>query len=132
VAIKEVMSVPDSAILDVAKSHGYEENEAFDADAWIRTAKDLGLRLKTAEYKVIEGNSTNKKPKRMTLAKVRDTYPTGTYLVRLYDHVLVLREGQIVDTNFDITDYHAPRKARKIRMNSKVYGLWKVLNPGGY
>ena len=125
VAIKEVLSSSDESIFDAFKANGYQENEGFEIDRWIQSAKDLGLRLKSVSTISEESDRPYGKPKRMTLARVRDTFTRGTYLVWVQEHVLVLRDGILVDHNADIS------KAFKTSTNSRVLGLWKVMNPGG-
>jgi hypothetical protein len=128
VAIKEITGADDAAVLAAVRKHNYKNNQGMYASDYMAAANDLGIKFgemkSTLNFARANGPSAGyAMPKHPTLGVVASHLKKGTFLVRTKRHVLVVRDGKIVDTNWnkpslrrDTFDYvevlnpHAPEK----------------------
>jgi hypothetical protein len=128
VAIREITGRSDDAVLAAVRKHGYKDNQGMYANDYMNAAKDLGIKFgemkSTLNFaKANSSTASYMTVKRPTLGVVASQLKKGTYLVRTHRHVLVVRDGKVVDTNWnkpslrretfdyvEVLNAHAPEK----------------------
>jgi hypothetical protein len=111
VAIKEVSNKPDAEILAAFRRHNYKNNKGMWQDDYLKAGRELGLQfgetksvwtLRVAERNELKevGKDTFKFRYSMTIGQVLKYLAKGTFLLRIRSHLLVVRDGKVVDLNF--------------------------------
>lgn len=113
VAARELTGLPDETILRVWREHGYQDHGGMWDRDWVPALRDLGLRLvQKSTWRL-----NNRRAPHPTLAQFVSDHPEGVWIAGTSSHVMVVRDGRIVDPN-----YRRPGTRRLIRR------AWLVLN----
>ena len=114
VALKEVSGRPDHDIFDAVRRHNYKNNRGMYKDDYMAAAADLGIATEPSIY--VSSLRWSEKP---TVARViRALLQEGTWLVRTIGHILVVKNGRLIDKNMS-----------KPRLGRRVVDVTRVLNP---
>ena len=142
VAIKEVTGADDAAVLAAVRKHNYKDNHGMYADDYMAAARDLGIKFgemkPTFQLLPTAGTISGWSAKRPTLKAVIAKLTKGTFFVRTRRHVLVVRDGAVIDHNWskpslgretfdyvEVLNAHKPVKTgvlKVARRNSRKYG----------
>ena len=107
VALKEISGKSDAEILAAVRRNNYKNNQGMYQDDYLRAGRELGMIFGENKYCTtlfvdqFEGNVSIKyNIPRITLSAILKKLGKGTFLVRTPRHVLVVRDGKMVDKNF--------------------------------
>lgn len=122
IALREVSGLPDQMILEAVRSHGYRNHRGMYQSDYHEAARDLGIQLgevvAVRDLPVPDGDDFDRRWDR-SLGKVLPLITDGVYLVRVRGHLLVARNGRMVDHNQGV----------RSRLRRRVVDVTKVLNP---
>lgn len=117
-------------VMEVARDNGFPydvRTGGWDVEKMEQGMTDLCIEWERANYGGVEDVASGKvmfwqrgTGMRPTLAKFIRSHPTGTYLIIVKGHALVIRDGQIIDPN-----WHGRRAARR-----QVWIAYRIDNPG--
>ena len=103
VAVREVCGRNDEEILAAFRRHGYRDNHGMYPEKYHAAAKELGVEFGPVKYAIqiipiasVEGY--RRRPR--TIFRVLKALPRGTFFVSTRGHVLVVRDGVVVDPNW--------------------------------
>lgn len=129
VAIKEVSNLDDATILMAVRRHGYRNDRGMHQRNYMLAMSELGVRLgqlvsPPIEYELCGSDDgwsrRSRRPRGSSLAELLGSaLSRGVHLVRTRGHLLVVRDGRLVDRNFR----HRPSLKRL------VVDYVEVLNP---
>lgn len=111
VALKEVSGKSDAEILAAVRRHNYKNNKGMYQDDYMKAGRELGMEfgeskyctfLYADEFSTMRSNGNFNIP-RVTLSAVAKKLNKGTFLVRTNRHVLVIRDGRVIDKNWTRT-----------------------------
>lgn len=133
VATREVTGRPDREIIDEFLAAGWKPDHGFSTHKYMNIIRTkFGHEIEEVPTKV-PGRSwssttyvdqygyeryRSSPAHRMTLSMFVEAYPTGTYMVAVTGHALVVRDGRVVDPNF-----------RKVGMGRRVVIAHLIKNP---
>ena len=106
-AIWYVSGKTEEEVLRVCIENGFTDELGMTDPQWKRAARSL----------TIEFNRVAMKP--VKLSDFIADHPTGLYLVRTYNHILVVDDGEVID----LRNVNAPG------LNRKVIASYKVKQP---
>lgn len=89
-------------VLSICKQHGWSEKRGMFDHEWKKAAISLGLVLTVVPYK----------------GKIKSflkDYSIGTYIVTVHAHMLVVRDGKMVDPRY-----------RRSGLYRNILGVWQV------
>ena len=124
VALREVSNLPDEAILSAVRKHGYREDKGMYQGHYHAAAQNLGLLLgETVRPQAFfpaeasSGHVYSLPFRKMTINKVLPHLSKGVYFLRVEGHVMVVRDGRLVDHNWS-----------KASLRRRVLDVTQVLN----
>lgn len=114
VALKEATRLPDQVLLKTALNFNWTPNQGIEDVKTLAILKELGFTVSQRSDVIMNlarvdtywnGKKCGFSMKfgRATLARVADQLMNGTYLVTTKDHMLVVRDGVVIDTNYSWT-----------------------------
>lgn len=104
-ALREASGADDLVVLEALREEGWTEGDGAWTEQWYAAARTLGLRLTRAGYAGL------------TLRQLCRREPLGLWLVETHNHLLVVRDGEVVD----------PRSGGGPRR--RVWAAWRVTTP---
>lgn len=119
VACREVSGLDDKTIQAAWLRHGWVPGHGMSTYAWIAAAREIGVQLEEIPWKELtKWNHDSRGWERTTLRQFCKKYPTGTFLVTVHAHALVVRDGAVIDRN-----------VRRVGGRRGVRCVYRVLNP---
>lgn len=124
VAIKEVTGLPDAEIFKAVRRHGYKNDHGMYQHDYHVALQELGTQLEKVKYQELIAGAPAKATSirslhGLTINRALRFLRHGVYLVTTRSHVLVVRDGKLVDHNY----------RWRSALGRTVYGVWRVLNP---
>jgi hypothetical protein len=147
VALKEVSGKDDAEIFRAVRNHNYKNNGGMYQSDYMKAATELGIEMSDVrscyslfadQFNEMRSRGNFNIPSRTTLTAVLKKLNKGTFLVRTPGHILVIRDGRVVDKNFykprlgrstvdyvEVLNAHQEKKVgglKAVRRNSRRYG----------
>lgn len=126
VALKEITGATDDAIMETVRRNNYRNNDGMYQNDYHNAARQLGIKLGEVKHAYSYMSDQRKAAGQiygfgtlnMTVKTFLQKMKTGCFLVRTQRHVFVVRDGVLVDTNWN-----------KSSLGRHVVDFTEVLNP---
>lgn len=129
VALKEITGATDDAIMEAVRRNNYKNNDGMYQNDYHKAANQLGIKLGEVRhaynYMIDErraaassGSSYSVGSLNMTIKTFLQKMKKGCYLVRTQRHVFVVRDGVLIDTNWN-----------KSSLGRHIVDFTEVINP---